>query len=421
MKQETYGQQNDDIIQQRLKGPQGTKVKVTIFRPGLREERDYEIERALITVPSVNDDVLPGQIGYVEIIQFAQDTAQQLDETLARLEQQGIKGLILDVRNNTGGYLETAVDVVGHFVGPGQLVVYTEGRSETEKKWVTRRVTRHGDYPIVMLVNGRSASASEILAGAMQFYGKAKLVGERTFGKGSVQNPLQLQTRLPEPFVDTNKDGRWDPGEPFTDRNKNGKWDPGSLIKLTTARYFLPNHQSIHTERDENGRVIQGMEGGIKPDITVKWEGIKPWKEEELADLIEKDVFKSYVDKHFAGNEQLFMKLAENDDYDPSRYPEFDAWYDSLGTHLSKEDIRQWVRTFSRDKVSDLRKKVFPGVRFLGDFEQDNQLQAGLVTLCGMMNVDPASIAEYHAFANRKFGEVAQDGEAKDSKESKAK
>jgi hypothetical protein len=366
----------------------------------------------------VNDDILPGNIGYVEIMQFAADTADELDEALKRLESQGIKGLVLDVRNNTGGYLETAIEVVRQFIGPQQLVVYTEGRHEEQKTWFTpKRGATRGNYPIALLVNGRSASASEILAGALQFYGRAKIVGERTFGKGSVQNPLSLQTRPREKFEDTNGDQRWDPGEPFEDLNHNGKWDAGSLIKLTTARYLLPNHKSIHTERDEDGRVIS--EGGIAPDVLVKWEGIKPWKEEELADLLEKDVFDKYVDERFDKNQQAFLDLAHFDSYDPSKYPDFDQFFDSLNTHLSKDDIRQWLRSSVRGKVADLRKKVFPGVRFLGDYEQDNQLEAAIVTVAGLMNLDLTSMAEYKAFANRKFGEVAatqQSGETQKAK-----
>ncbi|MEW6745581.1 MAG: S41 family peptidase [Planctomycetota bacterium] len=398
---ETFDKPTEEIIR-RLKGPPGSTVTVTVFRRGFKQERDYLITRELISVPSVNWEMFPAAVGYVEIVQFARDTADELARAAEELESRGLKSLVLDLRNNTGGYLETAVDVVGQFVGPGKLVVYTEGRVGDPEVWQTRFDSpRRPDYPVTVLVNRRSASASEIVAGALQHYNRAKLVGERTFGKGSVQNPVEVKSRRPEPFTDTNGDGRWDPGEDYEDLNHNEKREMGALIKITTARYFLPNKKSIHTERDEEGRVIEP--GGVEPDLKVSFEGPKPWKEEELADLVSRDVFKDYVDKHIEGNETLFRDLAENDGRDPARYPEFDAFYTSLNTHLDRDDIRTWIRVFVRLKVSDLRQKAFPGYYRSGDWQEDSQLQAAIVESLKARGEDPSSVPDYAAFARREF------------------
>ncbi len=213
---------------QRLKGEPGTRVNITIFRPETSETRQVTIERAIIEVPTVKDvRVLDHAIGYVRITQFSEPTAEKLREALKSLVGQEIRGLILDVRNNPGGLLESAVDVCSYFLPKGKLIVLTEGRRSSQKqefksdggKKFPRRV------PIVILVNGGSASAAEIVAGCLQDHGVAELIGEKTFGKGSVQNVIGLPD--------------------------------GSALRLTTAKYYTPSRRVIH-------------ENGITPDIKVE-------------------------------------------------------------------------------------------------------------------------------------------------------
>lgn len=207
----------------RLRGEAGQKVTLTIFRPGNKQIKDYVIERAIIKVASVKggkllDAKLTGdaKIGYVRITQFNEPTAAELSAKLDALESQGMQGLILDLRNNPGGLLESAVDVCGQFVGPNTQVVSTEGRVASAKKIYKTAVDakKRPRYPMAILINGGSASASEIVAGALRDLKRAILVGETTFGKGSVQSVIELQD--------------------------------GAGVRLTTAKYYTPSKQVIH-------------------------------------------------------------------------------------------------------------------------------------------------------------------------------
>ncbi|MGC8719139.1 MAG: S41 family peptidase [Thermodesulforhabdaceae bacterium] len=210
----------------RLRGPEGTKVRVTIIREGEPKPLEFEIVRALIHVQSVKYRTLEPGFGYVRITSFQSDTAQQLRKALDVLEQENkpMKGLILDLRNNPGGLLEQAVQVSDEFIDSG-LIVYTKGRKEDQKmKFEARKNDKPHKYPIVVLVNGGSASASEIVAGALQDHKVALILGEPTFGKGSVQTVIPLED--------------------------------GSAVRLTTALYYTPSGRSIQAK-------------GIEPDIFV--------------------------------------------------------------------------------------------------------------------------------------------------------
>ena len=210
----------------KLRGEPGTKVTIKILRPKNRDIKDVELVRAVINVPSVKDGrMLEDGIGYVRIVQFNEPTANALQESLDKLSGEGMHALILDLRNNPGGLLTSAVEVSQKFLRRGDLIVYTLGRNEKQQQ-VFRAKGRYRveDFPMVVLVNGGSASASEIVAGALQDHKRAMLVGEKTFGKGSVQSVLPL--------------------------------DDGAAIRLTTAKYYTPSKRVIH-------------EKGIEPDIVV--------------------------------------------------------------------------------------------------------------------------------------------------------
>jgi carboxyl-terminal processing protease len=214
-----------------LRGETGRPVKITFYRPSTKETRELDIVREAIQVTTVRDaKMLPGtwagetKVGYVRVTQFSAPTAAELAKALEELESKGMQALILDLRHNPGGLLDSAVEVAGHFVGPGVLVVSTEGRVPSQKKeYRTPAGSRaRSGYPMAILVNHGSASASEIVAGALRDLKRAVLVGEKTFGKGSVQSVIPLQD--------------------------------GSAIRLTTARYYTPARQVIH-------------EKGIEPTI----------------------------------------------------------------------------------------------------------------------------------------------------------
>jgi carboxyl-terminal processing protease len=204
---------------EKLRGKVGERVTLTINRPSTSQLKDFEIIRAIIKVPSVKDaQILPLQgkarIGYVRITQFNEPTATELANALNTLEKDGMEALVLDLRYNPGGLLGSAVDVCGEFLEPNTLIVFTEGRTPSREYRTATTSTSQREYPIVVLTNYASASGSEIVAGALKDLGRALLVGETTFGKGSVQSVVSL-----------------------TD---------GSAARLTTAKYFTPSRKLIH-------------------------------------------------------------------------------------------------------------------------------------------------------------------------------
>ncbi len=218
---------------QHLRGEPGSKVTLTVSRPAWTESRDIVLARADIRVYTVKDSnnrreftIGPNHLGYLRLTQFGEKSADELEEALVKLEGQGMTGLILDLRGNPGGLLDQAVAVCEKFLEKGKPIVSTEGRNAAAD--VQRKSSGFGkkrlNLPLVLLVNGGSASASEIVSGCLQDLKRAVVVGEQTFGKGSVQSILPLPD--------------------------------GSALRLTTAKYYTPSHKVIH-------------EHGITPDITV--------------------------------------------------------------------------------------------------------------------------------------------------------
>jgi carboxyl-terminal processing protease len=234
----------EDAVKE-LRGEPGTSVHLTVRRPSTGQITEYDLQRAIIkvdTAKDINDKELfplgPDEIGYVRLTQFGEKTSDELDKALKKLTDEGMKALILDLRDNPGGLLEQAGQVCEKFLPRGTLIVSTEGRGPTPRS--EYRANGHGkriDMPMVVLVNGNSASASEIVAGCLQDLQPmthAIIVGEQTFGKGSVQSILPLSD--------------------------------GSALRLTTAKYYTPSHKVIHQH-------------GITPDIFV------PMSEEDEQNL----------------------------------------------------------------------------------------------------------------------------------------
>jgi len=207
-----------------LRGPKGTKVTISIYREGFKELKDITLVRDVIPIKSVRYKLLEPGYGYVRITSFQEKTPVELRQALRDLEKDGLKGLIIDLRNNPGGLLDSAVQVADEFLDSG-LIVYTKGRRK-DQNFKFEAHPDHGKhhYPIVVLVNAGSASASEIVAGALQDHHRAVIVGTRTFGKGSVQTIIPLPD--------------------------------GSAVRLTTAQYYTPSGRSIQAE-------------GIEPDLEI--------------------------------------------------------------------------------------------------------------------------------------------------------
>jgi carboxyl-terminal processing protease len=211
----------------KMRGPKETKVTLTLKRESQPELFDVTLTREIIKIQSVKSRMLDKGYGYVRLTQFQERTDDDLERALKSLDKDanGLHGLVLDLRNDPGGLLTQAVKVSDLFLDSG-LIVYTDGRLESQKqKYFAHKAGTWADFPMVVLVNGGSASASEIVAGALQDHKRALVLGTQTFGKGSVQTILPL--------------------------------DDTSALRLTTARYFTPN-----------GRSIQAT--GIVPDIVLE-------------------------------------------------------------------------------------------------------------------------------------------------------
>ncbi|HEJ83087.1 MAG TPA: S41 family peptidase [Desulfobacteraceae bacterium] len=209
----------------KIRGPEGTKINLTIAREGVDKPLEFSITRGVIPMQSVRGYPLEPDIGYIRISNFQSNTAEDLSSTLDGLEKDGaLKGLVLDLRNNPGGLLSQAIDVSELFLDSG-VIVSTKGRENAHNIQATaHKDKKQRNYPIIVLVNGGSASAAEIVAGALQDNKKAIILGTRTFGKGSVQSILPLSD--------------------------------GSGLRLTTARYYTPSGKSIQSS-------------GITPDIEI--------------------------------------------------------------------------------------------------------------------------------------------------------
>lgn len=245
----------------KLRGQKGTSVTITIVREDLEKPLDIKIVRDIIKLKSVKHKIIDETIGYIKLTQFQEKTAADLRAALEEIDKKNINALILDLRNNPGGLLKGAVDVSSLFLPPEKLVVYIKGRSGEQTEFKTAKGNRYFNYPMIVLVNQGSASASEIVAGAMQDWEQAVVLGTQTFGKGSVQTVIPLSD--------------------------------GSALRLTTARYYTPKDRSIQTT-------------GITPDIVVELKNTNGSKTHLV--YREKD-----LDKHLKNDKTEEKNESEND------------------------------------------------------------------------------------------------------------
>ncbi|HYY13256.1 MAG TPA: S41 family peptidase [Chthoniobacterales bacterium] len=243
-----------------LRGPAGAKVTLTLLRPSTKEVKDYVLERTEIKVQSVKGARLldaeltgPFKIGYVRLIQFNEPTADELSKALDQLQKQGMQALILDLRNNPGGLLNSAVDVCAQFLPPNTTVVSTQGRVASQQRDYSTPATakERPHFPMAVLANEGSASGAEIVCGALKDLHRAVIVGETTFGKGSVQNVMQLPD--------------------------------GSALRFTTAKYYTPSNQQIHGNGViPNIRVPMSAEQERALFAVRSGESVKPEEDKEI-------------------------------------------------------------------------------------------------------------------------------------------
>jgi len=288
----------------KLRGREGTQVVLTITREGLSDSLHYTITREIIRVPSITYSTDLDGIGYIRLARFAERTASELDAIIRDLESRKVKGLIIDLRSNPGGLLESAREVSELFLEKDKLLVYTESRVPSHNvKYYSRSTKVHDQVPIVVLVNEYSASAAEIVAGALQDWDRAVVAGQTSFGKGSVQTVFMI-----------------------------GK----DALKLTTAKYFTPSGRCIHKDRprDEEGlafedapppveekkaeeprqefhtsggRVVYGG-GGITPDWTITLPNLNDFE----VDLERRGIFFNFA-VHYAAQHKVTEKIEVGD------------------------------------------------------------------------------------------------------------
>lgn len=252
-----------DEAVRKLKGPEGSKITLTVIHPGKTERQKIALTREAIHVETVLGDrrkpdqswdyLIDGQkkIAYIRITGFSRDTANELRKVLTDLQKEKIRGMVLDLRFNPGGLLNSAVEIADMFIEKGRIVS-TAGRNSPERTWEAHKEGTFEGFPVAILVNHYSASASEIVAACLQDHKRAVVVGERTWGKGSVQNVIPLDD--------------YDHGEKASESH-----EPRSALKLTTAGYKRPSGKNIDRAPDAGDT----DEWGVKPNdgLEVKLEG----------------------------------------------------------------------------------------------------------------------------------------------------
>ncbi len=331
-----------DEVQKKLRGPKGTKVTVTVVRAGVEKPMDFTIIRNKIPIYSVTAAFMFNKdVGYVYINRFAETTGSELANALAKLKSEGMKELVLDLRDNPGGLLDQAVSVASDFLPRGKTIVYTKGRIPEANEYFTSSGGAYTKLPLILLVNGGSASASEIVSGAMQDLDRGLIVGETTFGKGLVQRQFSL--------------------------------DDGSAVRITIARYYTPSGRLIqrpygksltkyydapeiidsseksgsniyHTLESDSGRPVyrtaDGRKvyggGGITPDYIVKLGKVPSF----IYQFQLKNIFLEYVDNHVSQHQDEMRKEYGSSGNFEKDFKVSNGMLDELYDHAVKAGIK---------------------------------------------------------------------------------
>ncbi len=368
---------NNDVFK-KLRGPEGSLVKVAIERADVAGRLDFDIKRARIPQESVPYGFMirPG-VGYVRITRFAQKTGEELEARLEQLQAQGMKELLLDLRFNSGGLLHQAVEVSDRFLPPGEKIVYTRGRgpSATSDYFASDR-DKHLDFPMIVLVDHGSASASEITAGAIQDTDRGLVAGVTTFGKGLVQNQVKLSNS--SALLLTIAKYHTPSGRLIQRDYSNG--DKESYQEEAYSRDVEP--ESVLAKRPQfktgNGRVVYGG-GGIRPDVIVPSESLTTAE----VDLERASAFFDYATKLVGQNRDVFPK-----DFDTfaRQWSTTDAQYAAFKSHVAEKKIKltgaqldaedEYIR---RRIKAEVASNLFGLVaRYRIDAEGDGQLQKAL-------------------------------------------
>ncbi len=371
-----------DEVRRRLKGPKGTKVTVTILREGMDEPFDVTITRAEIPIYTITTSfMVDDSTGYVAINRFAATTSQELEKALTRLEQRHMRRLILDLRGNPGGYLDQAVRVASKFIPGHQLIVYTQGRSgRMDEQYYSDQFSRSKvrNYPLIVLINRGSASASEIVAGALQDYDRALILGTNSFGKGLVQKEFAL--------------------------------GDGSAVRITTAKYYTPsgrciqrdykgkkleeyyaelqdtswvdekNLEDLPTYQTRGGRTVHGG-GGIRPDVIVQYKSYS--KAPKVANKIrQKRLFFEFAGHHeeaLKGKYGDFHQFEQQFHVSPQLLEQFRQFCAEKKVTLDDEVIRKDKVYLTRHIKAEIARKLFGNQGYYYVLIRgDNQFQEAL-------------------------------------------
>lgn len=353
----TYGI-TEQGVRKKLLGPKGTKVTIEILRPGLEEPFEVTITRDKIPVYSITTTfMLDDSTGFIKVGRFAKTTSDEFENAMRQLESQGMKRLILDLRGNSGGYLEQAVELADKFLDGGKRIVYTRGRiPDSNEDYYSTSEATHPPMPLVVLIDHGSASASEIVAGAMQDWDRGLIVGVTSFGKGLVQQQVPLKD--------------------------------GSALRVTTARYYTPSGRLIQRsyengiqdyiaagwdDEDPNaladsatnkpvfttssGRKVYGG-GGISPDITIK----PNFLTRSTIHLIQNQIFLEFGSKYAIKSSNLkgdFASFRDNFEADQQTIAAFVAFAESKGVEVQQEQINKDIDFIKRRLKSQIARHLW--------------------------------------------------------------
>jgi len=398
----TLNQEVDEIIKH-LKGKPNTPVNLYIWRhgmdPSLIERPDESMKvtvvREQVRIPPGTYQMLPGGIGLLQLDEFSQVAMEEARKWIPEMLDLGMKALVLDLRFNGGGLLTEAKRVAELFLPRGSEVVTTVGKADDSDQMrretlvtTTSKTILPPDMPLVVLVGGGTASAAEIVSGALQDHHRATLVGKTTYGKGSVQQLIQIMPTLEDQWDDENGNRMRDPWEKITvDHDGDGEMDYSPRVKLTIAKYLLPSGRSIHRELDREGHVIS--EGGVTPDVEVNNDLIEGWRVVEQRRI--RDQVREFVDETYAANRDLYANLAVNDQKRTDLYPGFDQLLGRLETTLGPDDVRRVLRREVRRRVEDDRGAAFPA----GDFVEDSQVQKAIEVALDALGEKPSDVKDF--------------------------
>lgn len=362
----TFKGVNNKFVFNHLRGKKGTEVRLTVKRPGIDSPLEFKIIRDKVPIYSIDTYfMLDDEVGYIRLARFARTSHQELRSAISKLKKQGMKRLVFDLRGNGGGYLDIAVAVANEFLDPHRLIVYTQGDKSPRQNFISRRGGSYTSGPLVVLIDEYSASASEIVSGAVQDWDRGMLVGRRSFGKGLVQRMFEIydgaQIRLTTARYYT-PSGRciqkpYDDGTDAYNRELQRRYEHNEFVSADSINY--PDSLKFLTY---SGRVVYGG-GGIMPDIFV------PMDTTRLSDyflsLRSAGLFNTYAlswaDNHRNDAQfESFEKFQLN--YDSASvmkdFSEFAAQKHISRSEVKGEWVAAWMNEQARKSVSDTNHAI---------------------------------------------------------------